>query len=105
MHLCYAYIELRHYSDAIDCCDEAAAIAEDKVADVYFRRSQARTYNTYSSEEELQKALQDIETAISLKSDPIYEEHKDILIKIIDKKFTDEVEKSQSNINFNPRNN
>jgi tetratricopeptide (TPR) repeat protein len=73
-------MELRHYSEAIDCLDEALAIAEDKLPDLYFRRSQARTYNKFSDNEELEKAMQDIDKAIELKDEPLYKEHKDILL-------------------------
>jgi tetratricopeptide (TPR) repeat protein len=99
MHLSYSYMEMRHYTDALDCLDEALEIAEDKVPDLYFRRSQTRTYNSYSSEEELEKAMFDIEKAISLKENPMYEEHKKMLQDIIEKKFTDEVERTRSKIN------
>jgi tetratricopeptide (TPR) repeat protein len=97
MHLSYAYMEARHYTDAIDCLDEALEIAEDKVPDLYFRRSQARTYNSYSNEDEYEKAMADIDKAISLKENPLYEEHKKILQDIIEKKFTDEVDRAKSN--------
>ena len=105
MHLSYAYMELRHYSDALDCLNEALEIAEDKVPDLYFRRSQVRTYNAYSEEEEYEKAMADIEKAISLKNDVLYTEHKSILEELISKKFIDEVEMTKSNININQRNN
>jgi tetratricopeptide (TPR) repeat protein len=103
-HLSFAYMELRHYSDAIDCLDEAIAIAEDKVADLYFRRSQARTYNTYSGDEELDKAMKDIDKAIALKPQDIYEEHKKMIIKFAEDRFNSELEKTQSKIKFTPRN-
>ena len=81
-NLSYAYIELRHYSDAISCLDEAISIAEEKVPDLFFRRSQARTYNKFSNDEELLKALDDIDKAIKLKDEILYKEHKDIINKI-----------------------
>jgi tetratricopeptide (TPR) repeat protein len=96
-HLSYAYMELRHYSDAIDCLDEAIVIAEDKVADLYFRRSQARAYNSYSSAEDLEKAMADINKAIELKPQSIYDEHKKIINDICEEKFNSELEKTQSN--------
>jgi tetratricopeptide (TPR) repeat protein len=98
MHLSYAYMEMRHYSDAVDCMDEAIEIAEDKVPDLYFRRSQARAYNNYSNEEELEKAMADIDKAISLKDDPMYREHKKFIEEFIAKKFSDEVDRAKSNI-------
>lgn len=84
MCLSYSYMELRHYRHAIECLDECLEIAGDKVPDLYFRRSQARTYNKFSRDWELKKAKDDIEKAISLKKMPIYTEHNEILDKIID---------------------
>jgi hypothetical protein len=85
--LAYAHMEMRQYHCAIECLDECAEIAEDKVPDVYFRRSQARTYNRYSTYDELNLALDDIEKAIKLKSEEkIYKEHKEILLNIIKEK-------------------
>jgi tetratricopeptide (TPR) repeat protein len=81
-NLSYAYMELRHYTEAIDTLDEALSIAEDKVPDLFFRRSQARACNKFSDNEELEKAMQDIDKAISLKDDPLYHEHKQFLNKI-----------------------
>ena len=85
--LAYAHMEMRQYHCALECLDECAEIAEDKVPDVYFRRSQARTYNRYSTYDELNLALDDIEKAIKLKSEEkIYKEHKEILLNIIKEK-------------------
>jgi tetratricopeptide (TPR) repeat protein len=95
MNLSYAYMELRHYSEAVDCLDECMEIAEDKVPDLYFRRSQARTYNSNSTEEELEKAFNDIEKAIQLKDDPMYKEHRDILLKIIESRVNEEAENTK----------
>jgi tetratricopeptide (TPR) repeat protein len=96
MHLSYAYMEMRHYSDAVECMDEAIDIAEDKVPDLYFRRSQARAYNNYSNEEDYEKAMADIDKAISLKDDPMYKEHKKFIEEFIEKKFKDEVDRAKS---------
>ena len=94
-------MELRHFSDALDCLNEALEIAEDKLPDLYFRRSQVRTYNAYSDEEEYEKAMADIEKAISLKNEALYLEHKKILEEIISKKFSDEVDMTKSIIHNN----
>lgn len=100
-NLGYAYMELRHYSEAIDCFDEALEIAGDRVPDLYFRRSQARTYNKYSREEDFELAKKDIEKAITLKSDEnIFKEHLDILNKLIDKISQEKYEKIESNYIF-----
>jgi hypothetical protein len=93
MCLSYSYMELRHYNDAIQCLDECLPICGDKVPDVYFRRSQARTYNKNSTDEELALAEKDIEKAISLKTEKIYQEHKDILKKIVEERKTQRKEK------------
>jgi tetratricopeptide (TPR) repeat protein len=93
-NLSYSYMELRHFSEAIDCLDEALAIAEDKLPDLYFRRSQARTYNKFSDNEELEKAMQDIDKAIELKDEPLYKEHKDIIIKINEERIKKELDRT-----------
>lgn len=98
------YIERRHYSEAIRCLNEAESYSKDKLPDVFFRRSQARTYNKYSTINDLQLALEDLEKAfISLEEYnlrnkdnylsknnnlQIYKEHKEILLKMIEKKKT-----------------
>lgn len=98
------YIERRHYSEAIKCLDEAESYSKGKLPDVLFRRSQARTYNKYSTIKDLQFALDDLEKAfVSLEEYnlrnkdnylsknnnlQIYNEHKEILLKIMEKKKT-----------------
>lgn len=96
MNLASAYMELRHYSDAIDCFDECLVYAEDKVPDVFFRRSQARTYNKNSSDEDLNLAREDIERAIGLKDEKIYHEHKEKLVAILNERERIEYEKTES---------
>jgi tetratricopeptide (TPR) repeat protein len=91
----YAYMELRHYNEAIECLDECLNFAEDKVPDIYFRRSQAKTYNKYSSDRDLEEAMMDIEKALSLKEEIIYSEHKEILEKIISEKKKAEIERTE----------
>lgn len=100
MNLSYAYMELRHYTDALECLNECIDIAEDKVADLFFRRSQARAYNKYSTQEEYDLAMADIEKAISIKDDPLFKEHKEKIIKIIEQKECLQLENTQSNILF-----
>ena len=91
-------MELRHYSEAIDCLDECISIAGDKISDLYFRRSQVRTYNKCSNDEDLRIANSDIEKAISLKKEKIYFEHKEKLTKIIEDKKSSSLEKIESKI-------
>jgi len=94
----YAYMELRHFSDALDCLDEALLIAKDRVPDLFFRRSQARCFNKFSDDEEFILAKNDIEKAILLKKDEIiYKEHLNILNKLIGKRFNEECEIAESN--------
>lgn len=97
MSLASAYMELRHYSEAIQCLDECISIAGDKVPDLYFRRSQARSYNKGSSDEQLNLAKNDIEKAITLKKETIYMEHKERLCKIIEERMKTELDKIESN--------
>lgn len=96
-NLGYSYMELRHYSDAIDCFDEALEIAKERVSDLFFRRSQARTYNKFSNYDDYLKALEDINKAIELKKEEIiYKEHLNILNKIIEKRSNEEYEIAES---------
>jgi tetratricopeptide (TPR) repeat protein len=98
LNLSYAYLELRHYKEALECLNECETLAEDKVADVFFRRSQARTYNKISNDEDLELARKDILKAKDLKSDiKIYSEHLEILDSIIEKRKQSEIEKISSN--------
>jgi len=98
MSLASAYMELRHYSEVIQCLNECLTIAGDKVPDIYFRRSQARTYNRGSSDEELTLAKEDIEKAISLKKETIYVEHQERLLKIIEERKKNDFDRIESNI-------
>jgi tetratricopeptide (TPR) repeat protein len=96
-NLGYAYMELRHFSEAIDCFDEALEVAGDRVPDLYFRKSQARTYNKYSKEEDYELAKVDIQKAIELKKDEIiFTEHLEILNKIVEKNYEDNYVKTES---------
>ena len=100
MCLSCAYMELRHYSDAIECFDECISIAGDKVSDLFFRRSQARLYNKFSSDAQLKLAKEDIEKAISIKNEAIYIEHNDKLMKILEDKLKTKNEKIESKFKF-----
>lgn len=98
MSLASAYMELRHYSEVIQCLNESLTIAGDKVPDIYFRRSQARTYNRGSSDEDLTLAKEDIEKAICLKKETIYVEHQERLLKIIEERKKNEFDRIESKI-------
>jgi tetratricopeptide (TPR) repeat protein len=98
-NLAYSYMELRHYSEALDCLEEAIEIAKDRLPDLFFRRSQARCYNKFSKNEDLFLAKEDIEKAISLKKDEIiYKEHLNILDKLIDKRFEEKLGIAESKL-------
>lgn len=100
-NLGYTYMELRHFSEAIDCFDEALEVAGDRVPDLYFRRSQARVYNKYSREEDYELARADALKAIELKKDEIiFKEHLDILNKIMEKSFEEKFSKIESKFYF-----
>jgi len=64
--MAYCHIELRLYSNAIECLDECVSIARNNYPDVYLRRAQARIYNKKISDEELKTAEKDINKAINL---------------------------------------
>ena len=86
INLCSAYMELRHYSEVIQCIDECLSIARDREPDLYLIRSQARSYNKLSNDDDLNQAVLDIKKAISLRKDKIYLEHYDKLQFIIEEK-------------------
>jgi len=90
-------MELRHYSEAIECINESLEIAGDKVPDLYFRRAQAVFYNKFATNEDLKRSLEDINKAISLKKEPIYLELLDKFNAYVDKKSKDESEVILSN--------
>jgi tetratricopeptide (TPR) repeat protein len=100
LNMSYAYMELRHFYEAIECLDECEKIAEDKISDVYFRRSQARAYNRSSCDEELEIAIADIDKAINVMKKeenlPMYKEHKEILMKIIKKRNLEKIESAKT---------
>ena len=64
--MAYCHMELRQYTNAIECLDECEETCGDLVPDVFFRRAQARMLNRFSTEEDLNKAKEDIEKAIKL---------------------------------------
>lgn len=74
----YAFIQLRHFTSALDCFSECISISENFSSDAFFRRSQVRYYNKKSKEEDLRLALNDINMAISINSknnSKIYTKH------------------------------
>lgn len=93
MAMSYSFMELRHFKEAIDCLDECIIYAGDKIADPYFRRSQARMCNKFSDDEQLLLALADIQKAKSISNDNKYEENYQKLISLIEEKKKIEFEK------------
>ena len=62
----YCFIELRHYSSAINCLNECEEEAGDLVPDVFLRRAQALMNKKTATKIELQKAEEDLEKSIIL---------------------------------------
>lgn len=56
----YCYFNLRLFTQAVKCLDEAIEYSQDSLEEVYFRRAQARMFNKYSSFDELNLALKDL---------------------------------------------
>jgi tetratricopeptide (TPR) repeat protein len=95
----YCYMELRHFSSAIDCLNECVNLSDDNRPDVYLRRSQARSYNKFSDENYLVIALADIQKALSLSGEndeKIYDEHYKIIMNLIKNKKALEKERIKS---------
>ena len=64
--MAYCYIQLRLYSNAIECLDECVNITGNYFPDVYLRRAQARINNKKISDQEIKLAEKDINKAIHL---------------------------------------
>ena len=64
--MAYCFIELRHYSSAINCLNECEKEAGDLVPDVFLRRAQAVICKKNISKIELEKAEKDLEKSIQL---------------------------------------
>ena len=64
--MAYCFIELRHYSSAINCLNECEKEAGDLVPDVFLRRAQALICKKNLSKDELEQAEKDLEKSIIL---------------------------------------
>ena len=64
--MAYCNIELRLFTNAIECLDECVKLADNYLPDVYLRYAQARIYNKKSKDKELILAEKDIDKAIHL---------------------------------------
>jgi hypothetical protein len=82
--LSYTYMELRHFSLAVNCLDESMEYSDYNNADAFLRRSQARMYNKRSSDKDLVLALLDARKAFDLNKDMFYKEHMEKLESLIE---------------------
>ena len=64
--MAYCFIELRHYSSAINCLNECEKEAGNLVPDVFLRRAQALICKKNISKIELENAEKDLEKSIQL---------------------------------------
>ena len=64
--MAYCNIELRLFSNAIECLEECEILGKENFPDIYLRLAQARIYNKKSSDEELALAEKNINKGINL---------------------------------------
>jgi hypothetical protein len=85
--IAYCHMNLRHYSEAEKCMDEALGYSKASKPDILLRRAQSIMYNKFSPVEKLEKALNDLKEAESLKKDDkLIEEHLSELNSLINEK-------------------
>ena len=85
--LAYCYMNLRHYSEAEKCMDEALGYSKASKPDILLRRAQSIMYNKFSPVEKLEKALNDLKEAQSLKkNDKMIDDHLTELMSLINEK-------------------
>ena len=86
--ICYCYMNMRHYSEAVKCMDEAMTYVLASRGEVLFRRAQAIMYNKFSGLKELNQAHVDLSTAKMFKKFDLINEHiQDIENLIKEKKY------------------
>ena len=86
--ICYCYMNMRHYSEAVKCMDEAMSYVLMSRGEVLFRRAQAIMYNKFSNLKELNQAQVDLcQAKMFRKIDLINEHIKDIEDLINEKKY------------------
>lgn len=98
--LSYCYMNLRAYSEAVKCMEEAIGYASASLPDVLLRKCQAIMYNKFSSELFLSKALSDIQTAKGIKKTKMIEDHLVIISTIIEDKKKQRYDRVQSIYNL-----
>ena len=64
--MAYCNIELRLFSNSIECLEECVILGKENFPDIYLRLAQARIYNKKSSDEELALAEKNINKGINL---------------------------------------
>ena len=86
--ICYCYMNMRHYSEAVKCMDEAMSYVLISRGEVLFRRAQAIMYNKFSKLKDLNQAQVDLcQAKMFRKIDLINEHIKDIEDLINEKKY------------------
>ena len=86
--MCYCYMNMRHYSEAVKCMDEAMSYVLMSRGEVLFRRAQAIMYNKFSKLKELNQAQVDLLQAKMFRKIDLINEHiKDIEDLINEKKY------------------
>ena len=86
--ICYCYMNMRHYSEAVKCMDEAMSYVLVSRGEVLFRRAQAIMYNKFSELKELNQAHADLCQAKMFKKIELINEHmKDLENLIKEKKY------------------
>ena len=86
--ICYCYMNMRHYSEAVKCMDEAMSYVLTSRGEVLFRRAQAIMYNKFSELKELNQAHADLCQAKMFKKIELINEHmKDLENLIKEKKY------------------
>ena len=86
--ICYCYMNMRYYSEAVKCMDEAMSYVLMSRGEVLFRRAQAIMYNKFSKLKDLNQAQVDLcQAKMFRKIDLINEHIKDIEDLINEKKY------------------
>lgn len=86
--ICYCYMNMRHYTEAMKCMDEAMSYVLASRGEVLFRRAQAIMYNKFSELKDLNQAHVDLTTAKMFKKIDLINDHiQDIENLIKEKKY------------------
>ena len=86
--ICYCYMNMRYYSEAVKCMDEAMSYVLVSRGEVLFRRAQAIMYNKFSQLKDLNQAHVDLSTARMFRKIDLINEHiQDIENLIKEKKY------------------